>query len=110
MPTGPDVALELAGLRIQLAARDATITDLRAALEAARATTKTTEMRRLERQAEQDRRNCVLMAERLAELEGRPHHEGRAEQGRVLFAGLRAMSPLVLPAPIQDKALTKESG
>jgi hypothetical protein len=105
MPSGPDVALELAGLRIQLAARDATIADLRAALEAARTTTKTTEMRRLERQAEQDRRNCVLMADYIAELEGRRFDAGRSEQGRVLFAGLRAMSPLVGPAPIRDKAL-----
>jgi hypothetical protein len=67
-------------------------------------------VRRLERQVEQDRRNCVLMADYLAELEGRRFHAGRSEQGRVLFAGLRAMSPLVEPAPIQDKALTKESG
>jgi hypothetical protein len=110
MPTGPDMVRELALLKARLATVNASNADLRDALEAARATTATDEVKRLERQAAEDRRNCLLMADYIAELEGRRYDAGRSEQGRVLFAGLRAMSPLVLPAPIQDKALMKESG
>jgi hypothetical protein len=105
MPTGPDMARELALLKARLATVNASNADLRDALEAARATTATDEVKRLERQAAEDRRALALLAERLAELEGRQFDPGRAEQGKVLFAGIQAMKPTVEPAPIQDEAL-----